>query len=69
MAQAEEGLENRFLHLRKLYGWTEEEEAERREVYHDRLKFELKVINDMEYPGYFLIVSDFIKWSKKEHIP
>ncbi len=37
--------------------------------YWDRLKFELDVINRMGFPGYFLIVSDFIKWAKKEGIP
>ncbi len=38
-------------------------------VYKDRLKFELKVISDMGYSGYFLIVSDFIRWAKKKLIP
>lgn len=37
--------------------------------YYDRLDFELKIINDMKFPGYFLIVSDFIKWSKDNNIP
>ncbi|MBL1420290.1 MAG: DNA polymerase III subunit alpha [Alphaproteobacteria bacterium] len=37
--------------------------------YYDRLDFELKIINDMKFPGYFLIVSDFIKWAKDHHIP
>ncbi len=37
--------------------------------YHDRLDHEIKVILDMGFPGYFLIVSDFIKWSKDNHIP
>ncbi|PCI88344.1 MAG: DNA polymerase III subunit alpha [Hyphomicrobiales bacterium] len=37
--------------------------------YHDRLEFELGIINDMKFPGYFLIVSDFIKWAKDHHIP
>ncbi|MDA0341682.1 MAG: DNA polymerase III subunit alpha, partial [Proteobacteria bacterium] len=36
--------------------------------YRDRLQFELQVIEDMGYPGYFLIVSDFIKWSKANGI-
>ena len=38
-------------------------------IYWDRLKFELDVINKMGFPGYFLIVADFIKWAKKEGIP
>lgn len=37
--------------------------------YFERLKFELSVINKMQYAGYFLIVSDFIKWSKENDIP
>lgn len=37
--------------------------------YHDRLEHEIKVILDMGFPGYFLIVSDFIKWSKDNSIP
>ncbi|WHQ46464.1 MAG: DNA polymerase III subunit alpha [Candidatus Midichloria sp.] len=37
--------------------------------YFKRLEFELSVINKMQFPGYFLIVSDFIKWSKENGIP
>src|SRR6187549_742113 len=37
--------------------------------YRDRLAFELKVIEGMKYPGYFLIVSDFIQWAKEQGIP
>ena len=43
-------------------GYTEKD-------YHDRLDFELGIINDMKFPGYFLIVSDFIKWAKDHNIP
>ncbi|MFI4983982.1 MAG: DNA polymerase III subunit alpha [Rickettsiales bacterium] len=39
------------------------------EEYAARLKFELSVIHKMKYSGYFLIVSDFIKWSKSQDIP
>ncbi len=38
-------------------------------VYEDRLSHELNIINSMNYPGYFLIVSDYIRWSKKNNIP
>ena len=38
-------------------------------VYEDRLTHELNIINSMNYPGYFLIVSDYIRWSKKNNIP
>ncbi len=37
--------------------------------YEERLEFELSVIERMQYPGYFLIVSDFIKWAKAQGIP
>ncbi len=38
-------------------------------AYHERLAYELSVIERMAYAGYFLIVSDFIQWSKSQHIP
>jgi DNA polymerase-3 subunit alpha len=38
-------------------------------TYFDRLEYELGVINNMDFPGYFLIVSDFIRWSKRNNIP
>src|SRR5581483_9567689 len=37
--------------------------------YRERLDFELGVIEGMKYPGYFLIVSDFISWAKEQGIP
>ncbi len=40
-----------------------------RKVYDDRLAFEISVIIQMDFPGYFLIVADFIKWSKDNGIP
>ncbi len=40
-----------------------------RKIYDDRLEFELSVIIQMDFPGYFLIVADFIKWSKDNGIP
>jgi DNA polymerase-3 subunit alpha len=43
--------------------------AEERQVYEDRLAFELDVITRMGFPGYFLIVADFIKWAKSKGIP
>ena len=33
------------------------------------LDFELSIITRMKFPGYFLIVSDFIKWAKAQDIP
>jgi len=40
-----------------------------RKKYEDRLFHELNIINSMDYPGYFLIVSDYIRWAKKNNIP
>ncbi len=43
--------------------------AEKRPAYDQRLEIELKVINQMGFPGYFLIVAEFIQWSKDNGIP
>ncbi|MCG6365827.1 DNA polymerase III subunit alpha, partial [Vibrio fluvialis] len=43
--------------------------AERRPAYDERLEIELQVINQMGFPGYFLIVMEFIQWSKDNDIP
>jgi DNA polymerase-3 subunit alpha len=67
--QAREGLEQRLIH----HVLTDDMEPARRDAvlteYRDRLEFELNVINNMGFPGYFLIVADFIKWAKNNHIP
>ena len=42
---------------------------EEKKVYHDRLDFELSTITQMGFPGYFLIVADFIRWAKEQKIP
>jgi DNA polymerase-3 subunit alpha len=42
---------------------------EDRQIYADRLEFEIDVITGMGFPGYFLIVADFIKWAKEQNIP
>ncbi len=42
---------------------------ERLKEYHDRLRFELDIIMQMGFPGYFLIVMDFIQWAKDHDIP
>ncbi len=43
--------------------------TERRRLYTERLDVELDVINTMGFPGYFLIVADFIQWAKENGIP
>ena len=40
-----------------------------KKIYEDRLKHEINIINSMNYASYFLIVSDYIKWAKKNSIP
>jgi DNA polymerase-3 subunit alpha len=60
--QAEEGLDRRIQAHGLAAGRT-------RDDYRERLDFELTVIEKMKYPGYFLIVSDFIKWAKEHGIP
>ena len=46
-----------------------ENAEELRKPYYERLDIELDVINTMGFPGYFLIVADFIQWSKDNGIP
>ena len=60
--QAEEGLARRLSVHGLSPGTTDED-------YQKRLAFEIDVINRMNYAGYFLIVSDFIKWAKGHDIP
>ena len=62
---SEEGLEERLEFLFP----DEDERAEKRPEYDERLDIELKVINQMGFPGYFLIVAEFIQWSKDNNIP
>ncbi|MUH71553.1 DNA polymerase III subunit alpha [Psychrosphaera haliotis] len=62
---SEEGLEERLEFLFP----DEGERAEKRVEYDERLDIELKVINQMGFPGYFLIVAEFIQWSKDNNIP
>jgi DNA polymerase-3 subunit alpha len=59
-AQAKTGLEARLKTV---------ELAAPREAYFERLEFELGVIKSMGFPGYFLIVADFIQWAKDQGIP
>jgi len=60
--QAREGLDVRLRVVGLAEGNTEED-------YRKRLEFELNVISSMKFSGYFLIVSDFIKWAKAHDIP
>ncbi len=60
--QARAGLEKRLSEQPLADGFD-------RNDYDERLDFELGIIIKMQFPGYFLIVSDFIKWSKDQGIP
>ena len=64
--EAEAGLEQR---LDFLFGTDTPERAERAPEYRARLKRELDVIIEMGFPGYFLIVADFIRWAKQNGVP
>ena len=68
-AQAEEGLEVRIKTQVATGAMDDAARAEAAAPYRERLAFELGVIERMGYPGYFLIVADFIKWAKNEGIP
>jgi DNA polymerase-3 subunit alpha len=68
-AQAKAGLEERLARQVFRPDMDETERAEIRREYESRLEFELGVIIQMKFPGYFLIVSDFIKWAKDHGIP
>jgi len=46
-----------------------EERAKEMARYHERLVFEVKTISQMGFPGYFLIVADFINWAKNNGVP
>ncbi|NIA67292.1 DNA polymerase III subunit alpha [Pelagibius litoralis] len=67
-AQSEEGLERR-LEDQVLTGVDPAEREAVAAPYRERLAFELKVIQEMGFAGYFLIVADFIKWAKTHDIP
>ena len=66
--QAKKGLQNRIDNfiLKKDISKTQKQIQK---VYEDRLNHEINIINSMDYASYFLIVSDYIKWAKKNSIP
>ena len=61
-----DGLEER---LEILLDKSDPEYKSKRQAYIDRLEFELEIIIQMGFPGYFLIVMDFIKWGKENGVP
>jgi len=63
---SEKGLEER---LTVILDKEDPQFDEKRKLYYERLEFELEIIIQMGFPGYFLIVMDFIKWGKDNDIP
>ena len=61
-AMANSGLEERF----KQINW--DKAVHKKEDYFERLKYEINVIEKMGFSGYFLIVSDFVRWSKQNGV-
>ena len=61
---AEKGLAERLEELRALNAYALDESA-----YRDRLADELRIINETGFPGYFLVVMEFIAWAKEQGIP
>jgi len=64
--ESKKGLERR---LQRILGCRAPDSDARRKNYDERLQLELDVINQMGFPGYFLIVADFIQWAKDNDIP
>ncbi|QWE03966.1 DNA polymerase III subunit alpha [Polynucleobacter sp. JS-JIR-II-50] len=65
LQQSEIGLKR---HMERNFPDAEERETEMKR-YHERLVFEVKTISQMGFPGYFLIVADFINWAKNNGVP
>jgi len=68
-ALAKTGLEKRLEKEVLRDGMDVATRAAKIKEYRDRLDYEIGIINQMGFPGYFLIVSDFIQWSKEHNIP
>ena len=68
-AQSEAGLEHRLRTAVYSEGMDEAAREAAARPYRERLAFELGVIQEMGFAGYFLIVADFIKWAKAQNIP
>ncbi|MCH8168367.1 MAG: DNA polymerase III subunit alpha, partial [Proteobacteria bacterium] len=67
--QSEAGLEGRLEEQVYTEGMDQAAREAAARSYRERLKYELEVIEQMGYPGYFLIVADFIQWAKRQGIP
>lgn len=67
--QAEEGLRWRLEHFVYTPDMDEAKKAELEKEYFDRLEMEMGIIFNIGFPGYFLVVADFIQWAKDNDIP
>jgi DNA polymerase-3 subunit alpha len=67
--QAKAGLEGRLEAQQFTSGMSEADKETIAKPYRERLDYELNIIVEMGFPGYFLIVSDFIGWAKEQGIP
>ncbi len=63
--QARKGFESRMEDIRK----SDPEYDNRKQEYEKRFDYELSIINEMEFPGYFLIVADFVNYARSQGIP
>ena len=63
------GLEKRLITQIYKPGMSDEERAAAAKPYKERLEYEADVIVKMGFPGYFMIVADFIQWAKEQGIP
>ncbi|WP_404426883.1 DNA polymerase III subunit alpha [Thalassospira australica] len=66
---SEEGLKGRLAKYVFTEDMTDAQKEEIAKPYWERLEYELGIINQMGFPGYFLIVADFIQWAKDHEIP
>ncbi|WP_078119173.1 DNA polymerase III subunit alpha [Thiosocius teredinicola] len=64
--ESRKGLEWR---LDRIFDRNDDDFTEKRKPYDERLEIELNVIINMGFPGYFLIVADFIQWAKDNDVP
>ncbi|MDR1366105.1 MAG: DNA polymerase III subunit alpha [Holosporales bacterium] len=67
--KALDGLEKRLVSAKRLYGIADAEFEDFAKKYRDRMEYEIKVLIQMGFCGYFLIVADFVQWAKSQNIP
>jgi len=68
LSQSKKGLKDRIENF-VLKKNQSSDKSKIKKIYSERLMHEIKIINEMKYAGYFLIVSDYIKWAKQNNIP